>query len=255
MLLIFVPVISIGGFLFLLAVCALALIGLKEFMMIKETKKEMPIFIKFISYIMIILFIFTISYQMPTIALDLRLISGIFIVYLIPVILYNNRKLYSVFDGFYLTGGLLFLAYAFSVLIYVRNISIDHLIFILLITTIGDTYAFITGKLIGKTKLLEDISPNKTLEGAIGGLFMSVLISSSFYLMVINPTIELHVILIITVFLSLLSQFGDLIFSAIKRYFGKKDFSDLIPGHGGILDRVDSLLFVLIGYVFFLTFL
>ncbi len=255
MMLIFIPIIKIGGFLFSLAVCILAIMGLKEFMLIKETKKEIPSFIKFISYIMMILFIFTIDYRMPLISLDLRLISGIFIVYLIPVILYNNRKLYSVTDGFYLTGGLFFLAYAFSVLIYVRNISIDHLIFILLITIIGDTQAFITGKLIGKTKLLEEISPNKTVEGAIGGLFMAVLISASFYLIVINPTIELHVLLIVTGFLALLSQFGDLIFSAIKRHFGKKDFSDLIPGHGGVLDRMDSLLFVLIGYVFFLTFL
>ena len=255
MLLIFLPIISFGGFLFSTAACVIAIIALKEFITIKETKKEVPAFMKFISYIMIVLFIFSISYTVPAISLDLRLISGIFIVYLMPIIIYNDRKKYSVSDAFYLIGGLIFLAYAFSILIFVRNISLDHLIFVLLIPIVGDTQAFITGRMVGKIKLLEDISPNKTIEGAIGGLFMAVLIGSAFYLIVINPLMAIYKIVIVTAFLALLSQFGDLIFSAIKRYYGKKDFSDLIPGHGGILDRVDSILFVLIGYVFFLSYL
>ncbi len=249
------PVVIIGGTLFQLAVYLLALMALKEFIGIKETKKEMPLFVKFISYIMMTLFIFSLDYTAPTMALDLRLLSGIFLVYLIPVIIYNNRKLYSINDAFYLIGGLFFLGYAFSLLILIRNLSIDYLLFLLIITVIGDTHAYITGVLVGKTKLLADISPKKTFEGAIGGLIMAVIVSTAFYLTVINPDFDITILIMITIFLSILSQFGDLVFSSIKRYFGKKDYSDLIPGHGGILDRVDSLVFVLMGFVFFLAIL
>ena len=56
-----------------------------------------------------------------------------------------------------------------------------------------------------------------------------------------------------TLFLSIIAQFGDLVFSAIKRYFGKKDFSNIMPGHGGILDRLDSIIFVALGFMFFIS--
>ena len=62
----------------------------------------------------------------------------------------------------------------------------------------------------------------------------------------------LYVIILMTLFLSILGQFGDLVFSSIKRYFGKKDFSNIMPGHGGILDRFDSIIFVLLGFMFFI---
>ena len=56
-----------------------------------------------------------------------------------------------------------------------------------------------------------------------------------------------------SLFLSILGQYGDLVFSAIKRYYGKKDFSNIMPGHGGILDRFDSIIFVILGFMFFIT--
>ena len=125
---------------------------------------------------------------------------------------------------------------------------------LLLITIFTDTFAYIIGRLIGRTKLLEEISPNKTLEGTIGGTLLGVYIPTLFYYVVISQEHLLQVILI-TLFLSVLGQFGDLFFSAIKRYYGKKDFSNLIPGHGGVLDRVDSILFVLLGFMLFIAIL
>ena len=144
---------------------------------------------------------------------------------------------------------LLFINIAFNLIVVLRNYSLNYLIYLLLITVITDTFAFITGKYIGKTKLAPTISPNKTIEGLIGGLVMGTFIATTFYYVVINPNISLVVLILVTAFLSLVGQLGDLVFSSIKRTFGVKDFSSLIPGHGGILDRFDSLIFVVLSFI------
>ena len=115
-----------------------------------------------------------------------------------------------------------------------------------------DTFAYITGLLIGKTKLLESISPKKTWEGIIGGTLFGTFISTMFYITGIDPSVNVIKIILVSAFLSILGSLGDLVFSAIKRYDGKKDFSNLMPGYGGILDRLDSLIFVLLGFMFFI---
>ena len=66
-------------------------------------------------------------------------------------------------------------------------------------------------------------------------------------------TLALIIVILMSLFLSILGQYGDLVFSAIKRYYGKKDFSNIMPGHGGILDRFDSIIFVILGFMFFIT--
>ena len=103
--------------------------------------------------------------------------------------------------------------------------------------------------------MCEKISPKKTWEGMVGGTFFGVFIPAMFYISVVDPNVDVILITAITTFLSLLAQAGDLVFSSIKRYYDKKDFSNLIPGHGGILDRLDSLIFVLLGFVVILEML
>ncbi|MEG0873313.1 MAG: phosphatidate cytidylyltransferase [Clostridia bacterium] len=111
----------------------------------------------------------------------------------------------------------------------------------------SDTFAFLVGKKFGKTKLCPDISPNKTVEGSIGGI-LGVIISYVLLTYVGNTFFGLNLnvlyIIIAGVIAGIAGQFGDLSASAIKRFCGIKDFGDLIPGHGGILDRFDSILFV-----------
>ena len=124
-----------------------------------------------------------------------------------------------------------------------------------MVTIFTDTFAYLIGRLIGSHKLLEEISPNKTWEGMIAGTLMGTFISLMFYITTINNSISIISITAVSLFLSILGQFGDLVFSAIKRYYGKKDFSNIMPGHGGILDRLDSILFVVFGFVFFITIL
>lgn len=103
-----------------------------------------------------------------------------------------------------------------------------------------DSGAYFIGKALGKRKLWPEISPNKTVEGSIGGVLCAVIVSVLFVLFT-----DIHASLIgITVALSVFGQIGDLVESAFKRHFNVKDSGNILPGHGGILDRFDSLLFV-----------
>ena len=251
-----IPLIAVGGTAFNIGVYIISIIALKEFLDTKSTKKQLPIFIQLIAYIFITVIILANSKDISNVfTLDYRILSALFMAFLIPTVLYHERSKYSINDAFFLIGALLFLGISMSLLILVRSISLNLLIFLLLIPMVTDIFAYITGSLIGKHKLLEEISPKKTIEGMIGGTIMGVFVGAMFHHTVIDPTFSKVEILAICTFLSLLGQYGDLVFSAIKRYFGKKDFSNLIPGHGGILDRLDSIIFVLLGFMFFITIL
>lgn len=255
-LLIIVPLFLIGGLPFTLTIYGLAILALWEFLRIFETKKELPIFIDFISYIILTCLVLGNSSSNTLLfTMDYRLIAGLFLVFLIPTILYHESKIYNIQDALYLIGGLFFLGTSFSYLIALRQYNMHILFYLFLITAITDTYAFIVGSLIGKHKLLTSISPNKTWEGTIGGTFFGVLISTVFYHIVIDSSLSFSILIPMTLFLSIIGQFGDLMFSAIKRYYQKKDFSNIMPGHGGILDRMDSIIFVVLGFVFFLSVL
>lgn len=109
-----------------------------------------------------------------------------------------------------------------------------------------DVFAYLVGKSIGKHHFT-DVSPKKTIEGCIGGTVGATL-CAILYTFVLNKFVGLNINYIIVLFagilLSIIGQIGDLSASVIKRYAGIKDYSNLIPGHGGMLDRIDSLLFI-----------
>ena len=118
-----------------------------------------------------------------------------------------------------------------------------------------DVFAYLVGKSIGKHKFSK-ISPNKTIEGCIGGVVGSVIFGLLFalgfnYFFYMN--FSYPIIVGVAIVLSVVGQLGDFAASSIKRYVGIKDFSNLIPGHGGMLDRIDSILFIApIAYVLLL---
>ena len=110
-----------------------------------------------------------------------------------------------------------------------------------------DIFAYTVGKKFGKHKLAPTVSPNKTIEGSIGGIAGSVitLLLMGFFLHMQEITVvHFGKLLLYAVTGSVVGQFGDLSMSAIKRCLDVKDFGNLLPGHGGILDRFDSLLFI-----------
>ena len=253
-LLISIPIFSIGGELLNVFVYIICSLGLNEFINLKSSRKKLPLFIKLLSFISLAFLIFSnISGETMILSIDYRVLSGIFALFLIPTILYHDRSLYSVSDAFYMIGGILFLGISFSLILVIRNYNFYMLIYLFLIGVFTDTYAFITGNLIGKRKLLESVSPFKTIEGMIGGVLFGTFVPVMYYYTVISSVVNVWVLVFITLFLSILGCIGDLCFSNIKRYFGKKDYSNLIPGHGGILDRFDSILFILLGFMFFIN--
>jgi phosphatidate cytidylyltransferase len=120
-----------------------------------------------------------------------------------------------------------------------------------LVTWASDIGAYAVGRTLGRHKLIPSISPGKTVEGAIGGLLASMLIAAVYTQYVLHPTAHLGFrspplgVLAFGALVSIAAQTGDLAESLLKREAGVKDSSHLLPGHGGILDRFDSLLFVL----------
>ena len=124
--------------------------------------------------------------------------------------------------------------------------------YVILGVIFNDMGAYFIGMLFGKHKMNERISPKKTWEGFIGGVVFSIIVSTVFALVCalsgkpILPIFDvshLYYVIIISILIPLISDVGDFVFSSVKRTFGVKDFSNLLPGHGGILDRIDSLIF------------
>ena len=121
--------------------------------------------------------------------------------------------------------------------------GIYYLLLLINFSSVCDTGAYFIGSFFGKHKLCPEISPKKTVEGAIGGIGSSLIVSVILALCFGNKG-HLVVTLIATVLLCIVGIMGDLFASTIKRSVGLKDYSNLIPGHGGILDRFDSMLLI-----------
>ncbi len=118
----------------------------------------------------------------------------------------------------------------------------------------SDTFALFFGSKIGKRKLCPAVSPNKTVEGTVGGVFMGTFLGTMFFITFIDPASKLFLVIVISLALSLIAEFGDLVFSAIKRKYGVKDYGKIMPGHGGILDRLDSMLFAILAFSYLVSF-
>lgn len=141
-----------------------------------------------------------------------------------------------------------FVITGFICLVLLRDMEIGKYVYLLafLGPWVTDTFAYFTGFLFGKTKLIPDVSPKKTVEGSVGGTLFCIGFFALYGFLVKTklgaPVPPVYAFALLGLIIAIVSQIGDLIFSLIKRKYGIKDYGFIFPGHGGILDRFDSII-------------
>jgi phosphatidate cytidylyltransferase len=128
---------------------------------------------------------------------------------------------------------------------------LEIIVYLFLVSMLTDVFAYFIGVKFGKTRLAPKISPKKSVEGAIGGLVIGSLIAVLFAYFFEVFNLNIIWVILLTITLSIISQLGDLLASKFKREYGIKDYSQIFPGHGGVLDRFDSSMFAAIFLMLF----
>lgn len=231
-----VPALLFGGLLLELLIACIIIFGGMEYLKLSDHDESWPAYLRWliIATVFGVLFIKD-TLQMPFI--------GICILCFLSIPVFTDR--FTIKDAFLSISFLIFfytIAMAFLT-IYAKE---PLLIWYIIIATYAcDTGAYFSGYFFGKHKLNERISPKKTIEGSIGGWLLGAVLSFLFAYFFIEQ-LSVPQILFASCLLPFCCQIGDLAFSAMKRCYGIKDFSNLLPGHGGVLDRLDSLIFNLV---------
>lgn len=241
--------------LFFFFAASVSSIGLFEFyrLFFREGKRSVLVLGELLSLILMGGFYLKGAGDLFPSSLLLFVFSAVFILFF-SVHLLADRKSFFLSVSI-MVAGLVYVSWFLGHLVLIR--MMDHgdlLIFLLAMITWGtDSGAFFTGKLIGKRKLAPTISPNKTIEGAVGGLIFGILagiLAHYWFLPGISPT-EIGGLAFL---MSIAGQTGDLVESMFKRANQVKDSSRLLPGHGGILDKIDSFIFTGPVLYYYLTF-
>ena len=227
--------------LFSLLVFSVSLIGIKEFY--RMTSPELPKFVGWAAYGLTLMLFAAVSLRQillaPVVLTLWAFVPMAYFMFTHP----SPGEHWTASMGKAVLGPV-YVALPLALLVMLDLIPKGNLwiFFLLAVVFAGDTAALYSGKLLGKHKLYESISPNKTWEGAIGGLLGSVLAALIFVRFIgLHQTDAAFFILVIA--LSVSGQIGDLTESMFKRNHGLKDSGRILPGHGGILDRIDGLLF------------
>ena len=186
----------------------------------------------------------------------LLLIIPITVVWIFLRVIVSNMKI-TIYDAAVTLLGIIYIVGFMIFLPLIIDLQDGKLlVWYALFTAWGtDVFAYLIGKTFGKHKFTE-VSPKKSIEGCVAGI-IGAIVFVLVYTYVLNTYMNFNIsylfITVVAIFLSIIGQIGDLSASTIKRYAGIKDFSNLIPGHGGMLDRLDSVIFVAPFAFFFLT--
>ncbi|MED3724971.1 phosphatidate cytidylyltransferase [Priestia filamentosa] len=239
---IFVPLVLVGGLPFTLLVYLLATVGVFE--LLKMRKISLLSFPTFMSVLLIWTFLLSeangslantiFNHKVEVVLLAVLLL-------LTYTVLIKNRFTFD--DAGFVLLATIYIGMGFYYFIAIREEQLSYVFLALFVTWASDSGAYFIGKSMGKRKLWPDISPNKTIEGSVGGIVCGVIVALLFAFL--SPLTEspLH-LMVIGLVLSIFGQVGDLVESAFKRHYGVKDSGNILPGHGGVLDRTDSWLFV-----------
>jgi len=233
-----------GGMALTIAVTAVTIIAIKEFYDIFNKAGIFPF--KLIGSITgaVIVFMTGMQGEKTVSIIPMLLITSTMVCFLVMVF----KKSFRVVDLGITLLGIVYVSIFINVILMVYNLDKGPVFIwlVFIVAWFGDTAAYFSGLALGKHRLSPAISPKKSVEGAIGGLMGSITGSIIFGIIAQKWTgIDFNVLSYITIGLvgGFLSQLGDLTASIVKRFAGVKDFGNIIPGHGGIMDRFDSILF------------
>lgn len=241
-LILFIPVVYMGSWVLELVVAGLGIIALFELFRMKGNNLFTIEGIISILALLGLLFPHYVSLFLPE-YMNTQVILYPFVLLLLVSTVFSKND-FTFDDVAVAVLGIMYIGYGFRFLLLTRNAGLDLLLFVLFVVWATDIGAYMIGRKLGKHKLAPSISPNKTIEGAFGGIVMALIIAF-IYLTYYPQNYNTGWMLALTVVLSIAGQLGDLVESAFKRYYNVKDSGNILPGHGGILDRFDSLLFVL----------
>lgn len=250
--LVLIPILALllmGGWFLKITVLFLSGRALYEYFHVLEKKGHKPVksigFATWIVYFLVLLFA---DQPMNHLGVILAVLLAVGFVYMV----FSQEV--TITDIGITIAGVIYTAvlFGFLVLLAEKEHGQYYVYSVFIISWVCDTLAYYSGRLFGRHKLIERVSPKKTVEGAIGGLFGGALGAFVLGTLIFKTTgISPWHFLIMGFMGAVFGQIGDLAASAIKRYAGEKDYPKIIPGHGGILDRFDSILFVsLIVYVY-----
>lgn len=231
-----IPPLLFGGWL-LAALLALIIVvgGFELFQLTPNYQKMPPLFYFIILGICYVLLFVDIKYRFA--------ILGISVIAILASPVFFAKMTSR--DSFIISAVfILFYAFASS-FIAIHEYNTMLVWYVIIATYACDTGAYFSGYFFGKHKLCERISPKKTIEGSIGGIVFSILLSAVFAFFFLKD-VPLILLVIASLSMPIISQIGDLAFSAIKRNYNIKDFSNIFPGHGGFMDRIDSLVYNLV---------
>ncbi|UOQ93249.1 phosphatidate cytidylyltransferase [Halobacillus shinanisalinarum] len=240
--LIFLPIVMLGGGIFQAFVYLIASIAIYELMRMKKIARYS------IASGITLLLMWTLMYKqgmffgydLPVTKSELTLLAVLIL--LSYTVLVKNRFTFD--DVGFLLLAAIYIGMGFYYLIVTEQAGLEYVFYALFVVWATDTGAYIFGRLFGKHKLWPQISPKKTIEGSIGGVVLAVVVAYIFHM--IEPLHHsLLIVLAVTILISITGQIGDLVESALKRHYAVKDSGKILPGHGGVLDRFDSLIFML----------
>lgn len=246
-----IVVLYLGSVTLGIVVSIIAAIGLYEFYnSVSKVKNVHPV--KPVGYLSIIPMVILGLQSTGWFQIDLNILTGISLCMIIFIgmacIVFKHRE-YNIVDVCVTVFGIAYVPFLMSFIILIRNM--DHGIFLIWLIFIGawgtDTMAYTFGRLFGKRKIIPEISPKKTMAGAIGGIIGCIALMLLFGFVVrtyFSLNISFMALSMLGLLCGMISQVGDWSASAIKRYVNVKDFGNIMPGHGGVLDRFDSILFV-----------
>lgn len=240
-LLLFLPIVILGSWPLLILVYLMAITALYEILKMNRIHIfSLPGILSLIALCMVL--IPQESYSPAIADFQLEIIVGLALIMLSTTVVSKNR--FNFVDMSFCVMAVAYIGIGFMYFFETRESGLIYILYALLIVWLTDTGAYLFGKSFGKRKLWPQISPNKTIEGSLGGTLVSVIIPVVFVMAGLMEG-SLWLLIPFTIVLSIFGQMGDLVESALKRHFDVKDSGTFLPGHGGILDRFDSFIFVL----------